>query len=54
MAQEADLLVLGYVSMGYGERDPAEVDDYYAWYGVGGIFFYEASTDCARSGYYGA
>jgi hypothetical protein len=56
-SHEAGLRVLGYVPTGYGERGAgevrAEIENYYAWYGVDGIFFDEASTDCARSGYYG-
>jgi hypothetical protein len=50
--------VLGYVHTLYGRRDGEEVrgdvDRYVAWYGVGGIFFDEASTDCALQLYYAA
>ncbi|MDP9425298.1 MAG: spherulation-specific family 4 protein, partial [Actinomycetota bacterium] len=48
--QAAGLTVLGYVHTGYGERSKAavekDVEKYYSWYGVDGIFFDEASTDC--------
>lgn len=50
------LTVLGYVHTSYGTRLAAdvkrEIDQYYAWYGVDGIFFDEASTDCALQPYY--
>jgi hypothetical protein len=50
--QAAGLTVLGYVHTGYGERSKAavekDVEKYYSWYGVDGIFFDEASTDCAK------
>lgn len=55
-AKAAGILVLGYVDTDYGKRALAEVkgdvDDYYHWYGVDGIFFDRASTDCARESYY--
>jgi hypothetical protein len=51
LSQDAGLSVLGYVFTDYGRRSSAEVnddvDDYYRWYGVDGIFFDEASTDDA-------
>ncbi len=58
-SQRAGLAVLGYVHTGYGARiasaAKADVDAYYLWYGVDGIFFDEASTErsCASS-YYAA
>lgn len=52
LAQEAGLSVLGYAHTGYGERSKeaveTEVDKYYSWYGVDGIFFDEVSTDCTK------
>lgn len=49
-SQAAGLNVLGYVHTGYGSRSiaevKAEIDNYYSWYGVDGIFLDEASTDC--------
>ena len=57
-SRAASLVVLGYVYTGYGRRPSAEVksdiDKYYSWYGVDGIFFDEASTDCSQArSYYG-
>lgn len=54
--QAKGIIVLGYVYTSYGNR-PAEevksdVDLYYTWYRVNGIFFDEASTDCNVQGYY--
>ena len=47
---------MGYVHTSYASRSPAaaraDVDAYYRWYNVDGIFFDEASTDCANEGYY--
>lgn len=55
-AQAAGILVLGYVDTDYGKRSAAavkaDVDAYYRWYRVDGIFFDRASTDCAREKYY--
>ncbi len=52
-SQAAGLTVLGYVHTSYGARDAAavraEVDKYYSWYGVDGIFFDEVSTDCSKA-----
>lgn len=54
-SQAAGLTVLGYVSTAYaGTTNPdrtveaveADVDKFYEWYGVDGIFLDEASTDC--------
>jgi hypothetical protein len=49
-SQAAGLSVLGYVPTGYGARDialvKADIDRYYSWYSVDGIFLDEASTDC--------
>lgn len=49
-AQAAGLTVLGYVHTSYGKRSKeavaADVDKYYSWYGIDGVFFDEASTDC--------
>ena len=48
LAQAAGLTVLGYVPTNYGATSAAtvegQVDDWYEWYGVDGIFFDEAST----------
>ena len=58
-SQAANLTVLGYVYTDYGQRSPAmvksDIDKYYAWYSVDGIFFDQASTQCshARSYYKG-
>ena len=55
-SQAAGLTILGYVHTSYGARPDAEIkaeiDAYATWYLVDGIFFDEASTDCARQGYY--
>ncbi len=56
-SQAEGLTVLGYVYTGYGSRDAgdvkADIDRYYLWYGVDGIFVDEGSTDCAyASSYY--
>lgn len=49
-SRAAGLAVLGYVHTSYGARDlelvKAEIDRYYEWYGVDGIFLDEASTNC--------
>ena len=56
VTQEAGTLVLGYVHTSWGTISNStvekEVDDYYNWYGVNGIFFDEASTDSSYIGYY--
>lgn len=48
--------VVGYVHTVYGTRSAdyvrAEVDAYFDWYGVDGIFFDQASTDSGTQGYY--
>ena len=48
LAQAAGLTVLGYVPTNYGATSAAtvegQVDDWYEWYNVDGIFFDEAST----------
>ena len=50
-AQERGIAVLGYVDTNYGARGlsavEADVNDYFNWYHVNGIFFDRASTDCA-------
>ena len=50
--------VVGYVHTGYAARPIAEVlidiDRYYAWYGVDGVFVDEVPSDCAQLAYYGA
>ena len=55
-AQAHGITVVGYVYTSYATRSlsavEADVNDYYSWYGVNGIFFDEASTDCANSSYY--
>jgi Spherulation-specific family 4 len=49
-AQKRGIAVVGYVDTDYGARDlsavESDVDRYYAWYHVNGIFFDRASTDC--------
>jgi hypothetical protein len=49
-SQAAHLGVLGYVSTQYGSRSigavESEIDGYYSWYGVDGIFLDEVRTDC--------
>ncbi len=49
--QAAGVLVLGYVYTRHGHRDiaqvEADVNRYFQWYGVNGIFFDEANTNCA-------
>jgi hypothetical protein len=55
-AQARGITVLGYVYTKYGSRRAsavrADIDKYYSWYRVDGIFFDEASTDCAKLSYY--
>jgi hypothetical protein len=50
------IAVLGYVATDHGHRDVndaiREIDAYYAWYGVDGVFFDQASTDCASLPFY--
>jgi hypothetical protein len=52
----AGTIVLGYVATTYSSKSAAsvqtEIDKYFAWYNVTGIFFDEASTDCATVPYY--
>jgi hypothetical protein len=55
-AQAAGITVVGYVYTSYGARSLAAVESdvnaYYSWYGVNGIFFDEASNNCATASYY--
>jgi len=55
-SRAAGLTVLGYVHTSYAARPVeevmAEIDRYYGWYGVDGIFLDEASTGCADQPYY--
>jgi hypothetical protein len=57
-AQSAGITVVGYVSTDYAQRPltavEADVDAYYRWYGVNGIFFDQATTGCAEEPYYAA
>lgn len=50
-AQKRGITVVGYVDTNYGARSlsavESDVDKYYSWYHVNGIFFDRASTDCA-------
>jgi len=50
-AQKRGIAVVGYVDTDYGARDlsavESDVDRYYTWYHVNGIFLDRASTDCA-------
>ncbi len=52
-SRAANLTVLGYVHTAYGQRPSAavrsDIDKYYSWYGVDGIFLDEASTDCSHA-----
>ncbi|XP_024377279.1 uncharacterized protein [Physcomitrium patens] len=49
-------IVLGYVSTNYGNRDSAlvlaDIDKYYSFYNVDGIFLDEGSTDCTKTSVY--
>ncbi|MEJ5240249.1 MAG: spherulation-specific family 4 protein [Anaerolineales bacterium] len=55
-AQTQGITVLGYVATGYGRRSATtvkqEIQRYFTWYGVNGIFLDEASTSCLRQPYY--
>ena len=57
-AQAAGITVVGYVDTNYGSRSlsavESDVTSYYNWYGVDGVFFDQASTDCSYSSYYAA
>ena len=57
-AQAAGTTIVGYVYTDWGARSlsavEADVNAYYRWYGVNGIFFDQASTSCAYSSYYAA
>lgn len=52
----AGVKVLGYVYSSYAARDAAllrdDIDHYYAWYGVDGIFIDEAENHCVNQPYY--
>lgn len=52
----AGVRILGYVTSSYATRDPlvieAEIDKYYSWYQVDGIFIDEADNNCASAAYY--
>ena len=53
-AQSAGITVVGYVDTSHAGRSlsavESDVNAYYRWYGVNGIFFDEASTNCADAG----
>lgn len=56
-AQKAGITVLGYVYTSYGQRSLSDVESdvnaYYGWYGVNGIFLDQAySADCSEQPYY--
>ena len=55
-AESAGVTVLGYVYTQYAKRSlpavEADVDAYYRWYHVGGIFFDQATTSCTHEPYY--
>ena len=57
-AHAKGIKIIGYVHTSYGARAgtsvKAEVNQYYSWYHVDGIFFDEASTSCAKKTYYQA
>jgi hypothetical protein len=52
----AGVKVLGYVYSSYAARDAAllraDIDNYYTWYGVDGIFIDEADNTCVNQPYY--
>jgi len=54
--QAQGILVTGYVHTSYGARAAAivksEVDLFYTWYGVDGIFFDEVNNVCTTQAYY--
>jgi Spherulation-specific family 4 len=55
-ARAAGITVVGYVYTSYATRSAvaveADIDAYYRWYHVDGIFFDEASTNCVNERYY--
>ncbi len=55
-AREAGITVIGYVHTSWGARSASvvrrEIDLYYKWYAVDGIYLDEASTDCSKQPYY--
>lgn len=55
-ARAQGVKILGYVHTSFGRRGlptvKAEVDRYYTWYAVDGIFVDEASTNCWQRKYY--
>jgi hypothetical protein len=55
-AESAGITVIGYVFTDFAHRPLAAVesniDAYYRWYAVDGVFFDQASTDCADEPYY--
>jgi hypothetical protein len=57
-AQSVGITVVGYVFTRYAQRPltavEADVDAYYRWYHVNGIFFDQATTGCAEEPYYAA
>jgi hypothetical protein len=57
-AQAEGVTIVGYVDTGFARRPlsalEAQIDEYYSWYGVNGIFFDDASTACAQEPYYAA
>ena len=55
--QNTGIITLGYVYTDYGNRSAtqvkADIDKYYQWYKVDGIFFDEGySSNCSKTGYY--
>lgn len=57
-AQGDGVTVVGYVDTSFAHRPlgvvEAQIDDYFSWYGVNGIFLDDASTACAQEPYYAA
>jgi hypothetical protein len=55
-SKAAGLTVLGYIYSSYGKRNfniiKKDIDKYYDWYDVDGIFIDEASTECSKTSYY--
>ncbi|GAC1357760.1 MAG: hypothetical protein NVSMB42_16840 [Herpetosiphon sp.] len=55
-SQAAGVEIVGYVDTAYGKRllidVVAEIDRYYSWYGIDGIFLDQVSTDCQQQPYF--
>jgi hypothetical protein len=55
-SQSSGITIIGYVHTSYGTRDTttvlSEIDDYYTWYSVDGIFLDEVASSCTSLPYY--